>query len=193
MRIVKNIIGACALMALIACALSPQTIMLQPVLQVDANKAIGKGRTIALEVVDIRPSPTIGSRGGVYPETSTITTTGDVTPAIQKALSAVLGDYQFVVVDAGADASLKMKVSIDSIDYVASGAPRVSGIQTTTVVSVVCVNGRREFTGQYKGTSSKNVITPPDTEENQQLINEALAKVLDRVLSDEKLLEFMST
>jgi uncharacterized lipoprotein len=185
-------IFVCVLATLPGCALSPQTITIDPALQADGPKAIGQGRTLALEVVDSRPSPIIGERGGVYPETSSISTTGDITPNIWRALSGILSDYQFSVVEGDADGSLKMKVVIESIDYVASGGSRVTGVTTSAVVGVVCVNGTREFTGRYRGNTSRDVFIPPDTEENQKLINETLAKVLDRVVSDEKLLEFIS-
>lgn len=192
MRISCYMIFVCVLATLPGCALSPQTITIDPVLQVEQAQAIGQGRTLALEVVDSRPSPIIGKRGGVYPETSSISTTGDITPNIWRAVSAMLSDYQFSVVEGDADGSLKMKVVIESIDYVASGGSRVTGVTTSAVVGVVCVNGTREFTGRYRGNTSRDIFITPDTEDNQKLINETLAKVLDRVVSDEKLLEFIS-
>lgn len=192
MRISCYMIFVCVLATLPGCALSPQTITIDPVLQADGPKAIGQGRTLALEVVDSRPSPIIGERGGVYPETSSISTTGDITENIWQALSGILSDYQFSVVRGDTGGSLNMKVMIESIDYVASGGTRVSSVKTSAVVGIVSVNGTREFTGRYRGNTSKDVFIPPDTEENQKLINETLAKVLDRVVSDEKLLEFIS-
>ena len=192
MRINGYMILVCLLAVLSACALSPQTVTIEPALQVEQAQAIGQGRTLALEVVDSRPNAIIGKRGGVYPETSSISTTGDITPNIWRAVSAVLSDYQFSVVEGDADGSLKMKVVIESIDYVASGGSRVTGVTTSAVVGVVCVNGTREFTGRYRGNTSRDIFITPDTEDNQKLINETLAKVLDRVVSDEKLLEFIS-
>ena len=192
MRITCYMILVCLLAVLSACALSPQTVTIEPALQVEQAQAIGQGRTLALEVVDSRPSAIIGKRGGVYPETSSISTTGDITPNIWRAVSAVLSDYQFSVVEGDADGSLKMKVVIESIDYVASGGSRVTGVTTSAVVGVVCVNGTREFTGRYRGNTSRDIFITPDTEDNQKLINETLAKVLNRVVSDEKLLEFIS-
>ena len=58
-------------LTLFGCAHSPQQLSPQPKLTTQLAP-VGRGQPVVVRVVDGRPSPTLGTRGGMYPETSAI-------------------------------------------------------------------------------------------------------------------------
>ncbi|MDQ0706021.1 hypothetical protein QF043_004813 [Pseudomonas sp. W3I7] len=77
-------------LTLVGCANSPQQLSPQP--KVTAQLApVGHGQPVSVRVVDGRPSPTLGSRGGLYPETALISVQGqDVLPKLQAQAEAAV-------------------------------------------------------------------------------------------------------
>ena len=81
---------AMASLTLAGCVHSPQQLSPQPVLNTQLA-AVGRGQPVVVRVVDGRPSPTLGSRGGLYPETALISVTGqDVLPKLQAQAEAAV-------------------------------------------------------------------------------------------------------
>jgi len=77
-------------LTLVGCAHSPQQLSPQPKITTQLA-AVGHGQPVSVRVVDGRPSPTLGTRGGLYPETSAITVTGaDVLPKLQAQAEAAV-------------------------------------------------------------------------------------------------------
>ena len=56
-------------LTLVGCAHSPQQLSPEPKLTTQLAP-VGHGQQVVVRVVDGRPSPTLGTRGGLYPETS---------------------------------------------------------------------------------------------------------------------------
>ena len=65
-----------ASLSLVGCAHSPQQLNPQPKLTAQLTP-VGQGQPVVVRVVDGRPSPSLGTRGGMYPETSTISVSVD--------------------------------------------------------------------------------------------------------------------
>ncbi len=178
--------------ALGACALSPQVVSVRPALETAEHRTIGEGTRLALSVVDARPSPVVGQRGGVYEKTATIRTEGDITPAVRRELARALEAVGFSVAEAGAAADATLTVEIASIVYMPRGGTFVRGVDTSATVRAEATRGTRTFTGRYRGKQSKNVMTAPGADENQALINAAVSNVLQRLVGDAELLGFLA-
>lgn len=172
------------------CALSPQSVQVQPVLDV-AVPALGRNRPLALEVVDQRPTPQFGARGGVY-TTALISPAGDVAAAVRRALAERLGAAQFQVLPTPAEAPLGLRVEILRVDYRASGEPVVTEVRASAEVRALARNGTRSFTGQYRANSARQVVGPPGDADNQAIINEIITQALQRMLADQGLLDALS-
>nr|WP_132772281.1 hypothetical protein [Pseudomonas aeruginosa] len=81
-RLLLSLMTASALV-LGGCALSPQQLDPQPVLKGPLT-AVGHGQPVVVKVVDGRPGPSLGTRGGLYADTSTLTVRSeDVVPKLQ--------------------------------------------------------------------------------------------------------------
>ncbi len=73
-------------LTLVGCANSPQQLSPQPTLTTQLAP-VGHGQQVVVRVVDGRRSPVLGTRGGLYPETSSITVQGaDLIPKLHDAL-----------------------------------------------------------------------------------------------------------
>lgn len=185
-----GILAAAALMTA-ACALSPHAVSIKPTPQIQ-DRDLGRGRTIALEVVDLRPRPAFGARGGVYAETSLITPAGDIAAPIRSTLLSALQRYRFVVVAPGDQPPLRLRVEVEDIRYQASGAARVSQVRTEAAVRVVLQSGAREYRARYAANQTRDVLNAPSPQENERIINEILSKALERMLNDGEFLKFLA-
>ncbi|NIR29088.1 MAG: hypothetical protein GWN84_07185 [Gammaproteobacteria bacterium] len=178
--------------ALAACALSPQVVSVRPALETAEHRTIGEGTRLALNVVDARPSSVIGQRGGVYEKTASIRTEGDVAPAVRRELVRALEAVGFSIPEAGGPADAALTVEVASIVYTARGGTFVRGVDTSATVRAEARRGSRTFTGRYRGTQTKNVMTAPGADENEALINAAVSNVLQRLVADAELLGFLA-
>lgn len=174
-----------------ACALSPQTIDIRPSVELSNSADTGKGRTVAVTVVDDRKSAVIGTRGGVYASTSEIRTSDDIKTPIRDELANRLRELGFVVMDSAESADATLKLIVDSIEYAASGEPVVRSVETAATMRVIAKVKNREYTGRYRGTRTTDVLTAPDVEDNEAMINAAVSRVLERLLTDVELHAFL--
>ncbi len=77
-------------LTLVGCAHSPQQLSPQPKLTTQLAP-VGRGQPVVVRVVDGRPSPTLGTRGGMYPETSAISvSSADLIPKLQAQAEAAV-------------------------------------------------------------------------------------------------------
>ena len=77
-------------LTLVGCAHSPQQLSPQPKLTTQLAP-VGRGQPVVVRVVDGRPSPTLGTRGGMYPETSAISvSSADLIPKLQAQASLLV-------------------------------------------------------------------------------------------------------
>lgn len=188
--LMKSILALIVLL-MSACALSPQTVNIHPKVDLKDRVVSGNDRLVSLTVSDGRSSRVVGTRGGIYAETSEISTNADISPAIRAELVSGLRKLGFQVVDSGQTAAASLTVVIDTIDYTASGAPLTDSVETSATVRAQAQQGNREFSGRYRGTRTTEVLKAPGVEENEAMINAAISRVLERLLTDPKLLAFL--
>lgn len=176
---------------LVACAHSPQTINIRPDIDVSKANALGQGTKITLQVVDNRASRVIGSRGGVYADTANISTVSDIATPIRGELVQGLRVLGYEVVGADQASKADLKVLVDAIEYKTTSKRVMTDIETAATVRAVARVGNREFSGRYRGTQTKEVLRTPSSEDNDEMVNAAVSRVLERMLTDQELLEFM--
>lgn len=179
------------LAVMVACALSPQRVAIRPQIDPSGANAIGNEAAVSLQIVDNRPSRIIGTRGGIYASTSEISTVEDIRTPIRTELASALRTLGYKVVEDGQAADAELKILIDAIEYTNKGGTVTKSIETVATVRAVCKVGNREYTGRYRGMRTEKVLTVPDAEENEAMVNAALSQVLKRMLADQQLLEFM--
>ena len=172
------------------CALSPQTVALTPFINV-ASHPVGRDRKLALEVVDMRPSPAFGTRGGVY-DTAEITPRANVAQVVRQALAERLTASQFVVTAPNPGAPISMRVEILGIFYTASGKPMITEVRAGATVRAITRNGKRTLTSQYEAKSVRQTVGAPSEAENETILNEVLAQALQRMMQDNSIWELLA-
>lgn len=177
---------------LAACALSPQVVVVNPDLKVAANVTNAKPITVSIEVVDTRSSPIIGQRGGVYAETSNLSTDDKMTATLERKVGTAFSELGYVVAKKGVTADATLTVRIINIHYAADTEQKVlQNIETKLELQAVCKKNGKEFTGRYSATRKKDFIKTPTEQENEQLINAVFTVVLESMMKDKDLIAFI--
>jgi uncharacterized lipoprotein len=177
-------------LAAASCARSPQVVTLSPVLTGPPGK-IDVPRTVELSVRDDRSSKVIGSRGGLYAATSTITTEDDISPGLTELLARKLEQQGYTVVSPGSGGEVKLRVELQELTYEMGGTV-LTEITLTSAVGVTCTKGGDTLTSRYETNHREEFATAPDEEKNSELINMVVGKTLDHMLGDKELRDFMS-
>ena len=152
---------------------------------------IAAPRTVELSVRDDRSSTVIGSRGGLYAETSTITTEDDIGPGLTELLAQKLEQQGYTVVAPGSGGEVKLRVELQKLTYEMGGSV-LTEITLSSSVGVTCTKGGDTLTSRYKTDHREEFATAPDQNKNSELINMVVGKSLDHMLGDTELRDFMS-
>ena len=169
------------------CARSPQQVDVSPRIAVDAALANSQS-PISVTIYDERIEARIGSRGGVYSETSTISTSADFTLSVRSSVELALRQLGLKVTDSRN--TPQFQVYIDQLTYsVPDGY--VSQVDMKARVRVVVMNGEETFTGSYSSDIQQKLVTAPSDEKNVELVNAVLSDVLGRAFNDNQLKAFL--
>lgn len=185
---VQAILTVCMALMLGACALSPQQVTINPTLE-SGKSNIGEGRTLSVEVVDAREQPAIGSRGGMYKDTSLITPANDLADAIRDASARKFREMGFVV-QAAKGASADITIFVDELSYRDPDSSVGFEVELESILRVVAKQNGDTYTGRYQVKNKKTYATVPGRDRNEEMINETLSGALQRLFNDPKLLAF---
>lgn len=173
------------LLGMAGCALSPQVVELNPVLTAADTVPAASGAVLALQVVDTRGSGVIGTRGGVYSSTATISTAEDVIGPIRRTLTNELTAAGYRVVED--ESAPALRVEIARLDYTVREEKLTRTITTVAGLNAVYSKGNRTYTNSYTVTRNTEVLTAPGAAKNAELINATLAAAFQRLLGDSQL------
>jgi uncharacterized lipoprotein len=172
-------------LALAGCGLSPQQLNPNPVFT-GAIVAVGQGQPVQVRVVDGRSSPVLGTRGGMYPETSTISVSGaSILPKLQTQVEAAVRLMGFTP-SAGASNAPQLSVTLSQLTY---QSPRdeayVTEADISTVLNVDVLNGNRRYNGRYSASMNQRSGMAPNEETNNELVSEVLSDALSKLVRDQ--------
>lgn len=181
-----------AVFLLSGCAVSPQTIVLNPSVTVD-QKNIGQGRSINLKVIDERSSKVLGSRGGIYSDTALLTIEGGPEEPIRQEVVGALSGYGFNVISSRNkdNADIDMTVVIETLGYEMIGDKFPKVIKNNILLKAVCNKESEEFTSRYAANIEEEVLMTPLAAKNEKMINNLVSKALSALVKDQKLLGFL--
>ncbi|MFA7553959.1 MAG: YajG family lipoprotein [Spongiibacteraceae bacterium] len=186
----KNIILSMSLLLLVACAYSPQQITISP--KVDTSvESFGNGRVVTVAAEDGRANKALGTRGGIYKETSVITIANDIALAVARAAEARLAVEGFNVHSDDADVA-HLKIIIDKLTYDTPDQSVGKKVLLSASLKVVGTAGGETFTGQYTSNSERQTVITPSMARNEEMINTLLSDTLARMFADPKLKAFLS-
>ena len=182
-RLIMTVV-ALAFFTLTGCALSPQTVTISPRL---AGTGAGTGQRLAVIVRDTRANPVIGYRGGIY-ATAAITTAGDLNRTVQTALALAYGHSGFTIVEQPDTADIKLALDIESLDYKAAQNNIIWDIEFQATLRATATSKNGEKSLQLEDRVTRQYAKAPSEQENADLINDVITKLLDRLIENREFL-----
>jgi len=171
-------------LTLVGCALSPQQLSPQPKLIAQLNP-IGQGQPVVVRVVDGRPSPVLGTRGGLYAQTSTISVQGqDILPKLQAQAEAAVRLLGFTPTPNAYNAP-QLTLTLAELKY---QSPKEGMYVTEATISATfradVQNASRRYSGRYGATLNQRFGAAPNQQTNTKLVGDVLSDSLTRVFKD---------
>ncbi len=169
---------------LAGCAHSPQSLKPQPKLTAPLT-AVGQGQPVVVRVVDGRPSPVLGTRGGLYPETSAISVQGqDILPRLQAEAEAAVRLLGFTPTPNAYNAP-QLTLTLTELKY---QSPKEGMYVTEADISAMfradVQNSSRRYTGRYGASMNQHFGMAPNLETNTKLVTDVLNDALTRTFKD---------
>lgn len=172
-----------------ACAQSPQRINVQPTLSVSGD-AVGNGRAILVSGSDQRQSKVLGSLGGVYGNSATVTVGNNIEQALAGAANAMLAAQGYVV-NSPDPSALQLTIVVESLTYQPQEQAVGNDIRLAAVLRADVTKQGETFSGRYQSNAERRSVTRPDQKDNERYVNELLSDTLTRMFSDNRLRDFL--
>ena len=171
-------------LTLVGCAHSPQQLSPQPKLTTQLAP-VGRGQPVVVRVVDGRPSPTLGTRGGMYPETSAISvSSADLIPKLQAQAEAAVRLLGYTPTTNAMNAP-QLTVTLAELKY---QSPKDSMYVTEATIGATfrsdVKKGGRPYSGRYGASLDQRFGMAPNQDTNTKLVSDVLSDALTRVFKD---------
>lgn len=176
---------------LAGCTQTPQQVWLAPTVHVQASFE-GNGTTIAVNVVDGRPSKSLGYFGKTRDASSEITTAQDITAVVAQEILTGMRNKGFVVVDGKSKGDAKLTVEVRLLDYSTAPDTLTGSVNIKSALRVVAAKNGKYLEKTYRADNEKRVVVVPSAATNEQWINEAFSDVLRQLFADSQLSLFLT-
>lgn len=180
-------------LTLVGCANSPQQLTPEPKITTQLAP-VGHGQPVSVRVVDGRPSPTLGSRGGLYPETALVSVNAqDVLPKLQAQAEAAVRLLGFTP-SPNSPGAPQLTITLAELKY---QSPK-DGLYVTeasigaTFKSDVTA-GTRRYSGRYGASLNQRFGMSPNQETNTKLVSDVLSDALTRLFKDPSIGSLLSS
>ncbi len=180
-------VGAAAVV-LSACALSPQYVDVNPTIEV--KKQTASPNVVQLQIEDKRPQTQLGTRGGVYKDTSYIYLNKPIaetlTPVAEKALQQ-LG----LQTNGQSPQPYEITIRLDKLTYSINEEKLPKKVALNTSLHLSVNKGDRSHEGEFNSSKEFSYMKAPSEEENEKIINEILSETLTRLFNDPQFITFI--
>ena len=173
-----------------ACALSPQTINIDPDINMVDIKPVN-GSRLVLDVRDSRSNKIVGYRGGIY-DTAAITTQDDVSATIHAELARVLKGEGFTIVSKGMPADAILEIDLQKLNYTVKQQNIPWKVEVSAVINARAAAGTRTVSSNFEDSLNKDFPKSPSPSENGKLINGIISKLLQRIMEDDSVISLLS-
>lgn len=192
MRSYRSLVLAFAVaISLAACAFTPQQIQLNPNVEVK-GQPYGQGQRFSIATIDNRASASLGSRGGVYQDSSVITVGNDLEAAVTDAFVRAMTAYGFVF-DQGASGAMEISVFIDDLSYSSPDALYANKVDMSMTLRVEVISGTSTWSNRYVSRGEKRFVMAPGKTQNEAQLNALVSSTLGRVFVDPGFVAFVAS
>lgn len=180
------VLGAAVVLTgvLSGCGLSPQYLKPEPRFSGQVS-AVGQGQPVTVRVSDGRASAVIGTRGGLYANTSTISVQGaSFLPRLQAETDAAVRMLGFTPMAKGSD-NAQLDLTLTELSYKAvENNPLSKEAKLQAVFTLAVKNGSRSYNGRYAATLTQGYVKAPNEQTNTEWVSLVLSEALQRVFKD---------
>jgi uncharacterized lipoprotein len=146
-----------------------------------------------VKVVDGRPSPTLGTRGGLYPETSAISVaSADIVPKLQAQAEAAVRLLGFTPSPNALNAP-QVTVTLVELKY---QSPKEGLYVTEATIGATfrsdVSNANRRYSGRYGASLDQRFGMAPNQDTNTKLVSDVLSDALTRLFKDPTIGQILS-
>ncbi|QEU06157.1 YajG family lipoprotein [Pseudomonas oryzihabitans] len=190
-RLLLGLLAATGL-TLAGCASSPQQLSPQP--QITAPIApVGQGQPVSVQVVDGRSSFTLGTRGGLYPDTSVVVVqTQDVIPKLQAEAEKAVRQMGFTPSPNAGPGAPQLTLTLAELNYQSPKELYVTASDVAAAFQVDVRNSQRGYRGRYGASLNQRFGMAPNAEANTKLVSDVLSDALTRVFKDPTVVQVLS-
>ena len=186
----KHLMVLLMLSVLVGCAVSPQQIAITPSSEQHLPMASPGRDRLRLSVIDSRPTQVLGTLGGTYNDTATLSARNDIRADLELLLGDRLAAAGYQQTDS--DGAIEFRVSLEQLDYERVSGTLGSEVQVRAVLTLNADDGRRFIERTYRSSTVQTRITRPTADDNQGFLEEVLNSSLDRLLQDASLHDFLA-
>lgn len=175
-------------LALPACAITKMEAKINPTVDI-AESNIGQGRTVALTVIDERPTKDLGKRAAMGAE---IEMKDDIATIFQEKIGEGLRRNGFAVVNGTAPGAATLRIDVRSLDYDVNVGWWTGGIDVSASMKAQAKGAREEYERMYRSNKEDRVVFVPGAKGSNERINTVVSELMRQLLEDRKLLEVLA-
>jgi len=173
------------------CTFVPQEANIAPAAGVMASDE-GRNISVAVRVVDDRPSKSLGRRGNGMVKAAEISSAQDLAAVVHASVVDGLRKKGFVVVDYQGTADPRLTLEIRMLEYSTSAGFWTAGVHVQGAIKAVAVRGAETYDRMYRTENEQRIVIVPTASTNEKWINEALTEVLQQFFDDTGLFRFLA-
>ena len=173
---------------LAACAWTPHEVAITAQAPLETS-SVGKGVTVALDVVDDRDDLVVGQRGaGMQGADITVK---DIIPALETELKEGLEAKGFTVVSSKDSADAEFQANLRAFKFFIETGFWTGAENVNVVIKVEAEKGTDDFERNYRVSEEDRTMVIPAGEVIDDKLNAALEIVLSKIMADEELMAFL--
>ncbi len=191
MKIAKIILSIFTL-SFVGCAYVSQQALISPSIHV-INSNTGKGMKIMVRVKDERPSKSLGHRGDANGRGAEITTTQNIEGLVREEILRGLKKKGFDIAEYNVKHDRELIAELRLFEYSTSIGFFTRGVHVNGAIKVICKNRENEFERMYRIENEERVVIVPGAKANERMITEGMSNLLEKLLSDNELINFLAS
>lgn len=173
------------------CAHSPQQLSVKPQVQVPLN-AVARNQPVVVVVQDTRQSKVLGTRGGIYPDSSHITLSEQSFTAIRQQVEQAVRQLGFVVVAEGTPNANRLIVNLADLTYRSpSDGAYVTQADISATFAAEARSLNENYRGRYSASAQHRFGYAPNQATNTKLVTEVMSDALTRVFRDPAIVQIL--
>ena len=174
---------------LTSCTFTPHDVAITAVVP-STPSSVGKGVTLALQVIDDRDDVVVGQRGAGM--IGADITAKDIIPALEREFKKGLETKSFTVVSARSNTDVNLKTKLRAFKFFIETGFWTGAENTSVVINVEADKRGEDFERSYRFNAEERGIVVPRGSTIDQKLNAALSEILAKIMRDAELMNFLA-